>query len=317
MSLSAVELDITRAISAISPSVAAVSTLRVNRRRGRGPFAFPAAASAVVLDPAGLLITNQHVVDEATELTVHLADGRELPGEVLGGDAVTDIAVVRVDAKDLPAATRGNSEELKVGQLVLAIGNALGLPGSPTVSAGVVSAVGRPLPGSDFIFEGLIQTDAAINPGNSGGPLVDLNGAIVGINTAMVPFAQGVGFAIPVHAVERISIELRAKGRVVRPWMGVQLADLRPEIARQVGREPWSGLWVAEVVPRSPAHRAGLRPGDVLQRVGPFEVRRVRELLQALANFPVGSDVAVSFSRRGATLSTNVPLQEPPELPSA
>jgi serine protease Do len=317
MPLSNVELDITHAIEAISPSVASVETLVVNRRRGRGPFALPAAASAVVIDAAGLLITNQHVVEDAAQLTVHLADGRELPGEVLGGDAVTDVALVKVAAQDLPAARRGDSETLQVGQLVLAIGNALGLPGSPTVSAGVVSAVGRPLPGSDFIFEGLLQTDAAINPGNSGGPLVDLSGAIVGINTAMVPFAQGVGFAIPIHAVERISEELRQKGRVVRPWMGVQVADLRPEVARQVGLDPWSGLWVAEVVPRSPAHRAGLRPGDVLTRVGPFEVRRIRELLQALAKFPVGTDVAMSFQRRGAALTTNVPLQESPDLPPA
>jgi serine protease Do len=317
MPLTGVELDITRAIEAISPSVASVETLRVNRRRGRGPFAVPAAASAVVLDPAGLLVTNHHVVEDATQLSVHLADGRELPGEVLGGDAVTDLALVKVDADGLPAARRGDSEQLKVGQIVLAIGNALGLPGSPTVSAGVLSAIGRPLPGSDFIFEGLVQTDAAINPGNSGGPLVDLTGALVGINTAMVPFAQGVGFAIPIHAVERISNELRAKGRVVRPWMGLQVADLRPEIARQVGHPPWSGLWVAEVVPKSPAHRAGLRPGDVVKRVGPFEVHRVRELLESLARFPVGSDVAVAFERRGAALSTNVPLQEPPETSAA
>jgi S1-C subfamily serine protease len=317
MALTAVELDFTRAIEAISPSVASVETLRVNRRRGRGPFAFPAAASALVLDPAGLLITNQHVVDDSTQLTVHLADGRELPGEVLGGDAVTDVALVKVEAHDLPAARRGNSEELKVGQIVLAIGNALGLPGSPTVSSGVVSAVGRPLPGSDFIFEGLIQTDAAINPGNSGGPLVDLSGAVVGINTAMVPFAQGVGFAIPIHAVERIAEELKQRGRVVRPWIGVQVADLRPDVARQVGREPWSGLWIAEVVAKSPAHRAGLKPGDVLKRVGPFEVTRIRDLLKALARYPVGSDVEIGFQRRGATLSTNVPLQEDPELPNA
>jgi serine protease Do len=318
MPLSALETQITGAIDAISPSVASVETLRIAGQRGRRFFAAPAAASAVVLDRAGYLITNQHVVEGSTQLQVHLADGRELPGEVVGGDEVTDVALVHVEATDLAAARDGDSDALKVGQLVLAIGNALGLPGGPTVSAGVVSALGRPLPGSDFIFEGLIQTDAAINPGNSGGPLLDLEGKVVGINTAMVPFAQGVGFAIPIHAVRRIADELRQKGRVVRPWIGVQVANLTPDLARQYALEPNSGLLVAEVVPKSPAHRAGIRAGDVIERIGPFSIRSVRELLQGMAKFPVGADVEVGFRRRGNPMAASVPLQENPEaVPAA
>ena len=316
MALSELETRITSAVEAIGPGVAAVESRRVGRRRGSGPFAAPAAATAVVIDPKGLLITNQHVVDGATQLRVHLADGRDLEGEVLGGDAVTDVALVRVDAVDVPAVPLGDSESLRVGQFVLAVGHALGLPGGPTVSVGVVSALGRPLPGSDFIFEGLVQTDAAINPGNSGGPLADLSGAVIGINTAMVPFAQGVGFAIPIHAVTRIADELRQRGRIVRPWIGVMVAELRPELARQYGHAPWSGLLVAEVVPRSPAHRSGLRPGDVLRRVGPFEVRNVRDLLEGLSRFPVGSDVEVALERRGSPVAVSVPLQESPETPA-
>jgi len=316
VALSELETRITSAVEAIGPGVAAVESRRVGRRRGSGPFAAPAAATAVVIDPKGLLITNQHVVDGATQLRVHLADGRDLEGEVLGGDAVTDVALVRVDAVDVPAVPLGDSESLRVGQFVLAVGHALGLPGGPTVSVGVVSALGRPLPGSDFIFEGLVQTDAAINPGNSGGPLADLSGAVIGINTAMVPFAQGVGFAIPIHAVTRIADELRQRGRIVRPWIGVMVAELRPELARQYGHAPWSGLLVAEVVPRSPAHRSGLRPGDVLRRVGPFEVRNVRDLLEGLSRFPVGSDVEVALERRGSPVAVSVPLQESPETPA-
>jgi len=314
MPLTEFESRITSAIDSIRPSVASVSTLRLARRRGIGPFAVPAEATGVVVDAGGFLLTNQHVVDGTTRLEVRLADGRTVAGEVVGGDAVTDVAVVRVDAKDLPAARLGDSEELRVGQVVLAIGNALGLPGGPTVSTGVVSALGRPLPGSDFIFEGLIQTDAAINPGNSGGPLVDLSGAVVGINTAMVPFAQGVGFAIPIHAARRIADELRQRGRVIRPWIGVSVADLREEVARQYGVEPHSGLLVAEVVPRSPSHRAGLRAGDVLDRVGPFPVRSVRQLLESLAQFPVGADVEIGFRRRGIGYAASVPLQESPTV---
>ena len=317
MALTDLEGRIVSAIGTVGPSVASVSTLRPARRRGIGPFSMPAEATAVVIDRGGFLLTNQHVVDGATRLDVHLSDGRDLPGEVVGGDAVTDIALVRVDARDLAAARLGDSEGLRVGQIVLAIGNALGLPGGPTVSMGVVSALGRPLPGSDFVFEGLVQTDAAINPGNSGGPLADLSGEVVGINTAMVPFAQGVGFAIPIHAAQRIANELRERGRIVRPWIGVKVTDLTEGLARQHGLEPDSGLLVAEVVPRSPSHRAGLRAGDVLDRVGPFGVRSVRQLLESLSKFPVGTDVEIGFRRRGFALAASVPLQESPPASSA
>jgi len=313
MALADLEARIASAVETAAPSVAAVETLRVGGR-WRGPaLGVPSQATALVTDQDGYLVTNQHVVEGAARLNVRLADGRELAGEVVGGDEVTDLAVVKVDASDLPAARLGDSEALRVGQFVLAVGHALGLPGGPTVSLGVVSALARPLPGTDFVFEGLVQTDAAINPGNSGGPLVDLAGSVVGINTAMVPFAQGVGFALPIHAARRITAELRRTGRVVRPWIGVQVAELTPPLARQLALEPRSGLFVAEVVARSPAHRAGIRAGDVLTAVGPFPVRTVRELLEGLARFPVGSDVQLGFRRRGGALSASVPLQESPE----
>ncbi len=313
MPLLEIEDRIVRAVEAVGPSVAGVDSLRVGRARGYGPFARPAQATALVLQRDGYLITNQHVVEGAARLEVHLSDGRALPAELVGGDEATDVALLRVDATDLPAATLGNSNELRVGQIVVAVGHALGLPGGPTASLGVVSALGRPLPGTDFIFEGLVQTDAAINPGNSGGPLVDLSGAVVGINAAMVPFAQGVGFAIPIHAVQRIADDLRTHGRVVRPWIGVMVAELRPETARQYGLEPRSGLLVAEVVRRSPSHRAGLKAGDVIERVGPIPTHDVRELLEALSRFPVGSDVPIDFRRRGSVQTVTVPSQEMPE----
>jgi len=312
--LAELEGRVASAVEGIGPSVAAVETVRVGGRRRAPTLAPSSQATAVIVDRGGYLVTNQHVVDGAARLTVRLADGRELPAEVVGGDEVTDLAVVKVDAPDLPAARLGDSETLRVGQFVLAVGHALGLPGGPTVSLGVVSALARPLPGTDFVFEGLIQTDAAINPGNSGGPLVDLSGQVVGINTAVVPFAQGVGFSLPIHAAQRITSELRRTGRVVRPWIGVQVAELRPPLAGQLGLDAESGLFVAEVVARSPAHRAGIRSGDVLTGVGPFEVRTVRGLLEALARFPVGSDVTLRFRRRGNALAASVPLQESPEI---
>jgi serine protease Do len=312
--VNAVDLEdrIASAVETVSPSVAVVEAVRDRSDRRSGIVPRAAAGSAVVARADGRLVTNHHVVEGADRLTVRLADGREFPGSIVGSDAATDLAVVQVSASDLPAVAWGDSETMRVGQIVLAVGNALGLPGGPTVSLGVVSALGRPLPGADFIFEGLLQTDAAINPGNSGGPLLDLAGKVVGINTAVVPFAQGVGFAIPAHAVARIESELARKGRVVRPWIGVSVAELGPDLARRHALPPRSGLWVAEVVARSPAHRGGIRPGDLLVRVGPFEVRTVRELLESLARFPVGADVGVGLQRRGEAFTTTVPLQEAP-----
>jgi serine protease Do len=311
--LSELESRITRAVDAIAPSVAVVRGLRA---RGR-PEPYPGGpgsqqGSAVVIDRAGRLLTNEHVVDGATDLTVRLADGREVPASVVGADPGTDVALVRIEAEGLVPARLGDSEGLRVGQVVLAVGHALGLPGGPTVSFGLVSALARPLPGSDFIFEGLLQTDAAINPGNSGGPLVDLEGRVVGLNAAMIPFAQGVGFAIPIHAASRVAEELARRGRVVRPWIGVSVAEIGPELAARHALEVRSGLLIAEVVARSPSHRAGLRPGDVLSRVGPFRVRSVRELLEALSKYPIGGDVEVEFRRRGALQGTSLPLQEIP-----
>lgn len=317
MALADLESRVASVVETIGPSVAVVETVRVARHRGGPAFEAPGQATALATDRAGFLVTNEHVVDGATQVTVRLSDGRAFPAEVLGGDAVTDLALVKIEAGEIPAATLGNSEALRVGQFVLAVGNALGLPGGPTVSLGVVSALGRPLPGSDFVFEGLIQTDAAINPGNSGGPLVDLSGAVVGINTAMVPFAQGVGFSIPIHAVARITEDLRRHGRVIRPWIGVLVAELGPDLARRHGLEPHSGLLVAEVVPRSPAHRAGLKPGDLVTGVGPFSVTSVRTLVGSMSKFPVGSEVSVAFRRRGNPLTASVPLLENPEAPTA
>jgi serine protease Do len=313
MPVTELEERITTAVAAVARNVAGVESLRTRRpTKGADPDVV-GRATAVVLEPGGLLVTNFHVVDGADRIRVHLPDGRDLEGRAVGGDPATDVALVKVDGIQLTPAELGDSERLRVGQPVLAVGYALGLPGEPTVSLGVVSALHRPLPGSDFIFEGLVQTDAAINPGNSGGPLVDLDGRVVGINAAMVAFAQGVGFALPIHAVVRIADELRQRGRVVRPWIGVKVAELGPDLARQHGLPTGSGLWVAEVVARSPAHRAGVRPGDLLQQLGPFPIQRVRDLLEGLAKFPVGSDVPLGLQRRGQPVIVSVPVQEGPE----
>src|SRR5438128_10306122 len=239
--------QITGAVERLSDSVVNIDSVRVTRNFSYGFVPIEGKGSGIIIDPHGLIITNNHVIDGAARVQVHLKDGRSFVGEVVGSDSSTDIAVIHVEADNLPNANLGDSEHLKVGQIALAIGNSLGLQGGPTVSMGVISALGRPLPGADFIFEGLIQTDTAINPGNRGGPLADLNGNVIGINTAMIPFAQGVGFAIPVNMVKWVAGQILEKGRVVRPWLGISGANLNPAIARRYDLPSDTGVLVVEI----------------------------------------------------------------------
>ena len=184
-------------------------------------FPVEGVGSGVIIDEKGYILTNNHVIDDAERLKVTLADGRVLKGKVAGTDEVTDLAVLKVESEDpLPAATLGDSDSLKAGQIVMAIGNPFGLTGGPAVTAGIVSSLDRSIQTRNGVLE-LIQTDAAINPGKSGGPLVDTKGEVVAINTANMPYAQGIGFAVPVNTAKKILQELIEKGKVARPWIGV------------------------------------------------------------------------------------------------
>ena len=313
MDITELEAKVADAVEKVSDSLVTVNSLRLERRFPYGVVPLEGQGSGVVIYKNGLIITNNHVIDGATKVQVSLKDGRNYIGEVVGADEATDVAVIKVEANDLPAATLGDSEALKVGQFALAIGNALGLPGGPTVSLGVISAMGRPLPGADFIFEGLLQTDAAVNPGNSGGPLADLNGRVIGINTAMVPFAQGVGFAIPINTVKRIAGEILEKGRVARPWIGISGIDLNQAVSRRYGIPTDAGFLVAELVPGSPAHLAGLRVGDVIVSAGDSAVKHTKDLLFALSKGSVGDSLSMSVLRNGTNVRVQVsPAEAPP-----
>jgi S1-C subfamily serine protease len=294
------EKRVVDAVEKMSESIVSVSSTRLERRLF-GVVPLEGQGSGIVLDRKGLIVTNNHVIDGASQVHVGFKDGRSFVGEVVGSDEATDIAIIRLEADDLPAADLGDSESLKVGQFVLAIGNALALPGGPTVSTGVLSAKGRPLPGSDFIFEGLLQTDAAVNPGNSGGPLADLDGRVIGITTMMIPYAQGMGFAIPINTVKRIAQEILEKGSVTRPWIGISGIDLSPPLARRYGIQTTSGFLVADVTPGSPASMAGLRPGDVVFGADGSEVHHTKDLLFALSKIPPGGSVGLDVNRMGST----------------
>ncbi len=312
MSLKMLENEITSAVEKLSNSVVSISSVRMARDTRFGVVPIEGEGTGVIIDSNGYIVTNNHVIDEATRVQVNLKDGRTFQGEVVGVDPSTDVALIRVDAPNLPAAELGDSESLKVGQIVLAIGNALGLQGAPTVSMGVISALKRPLPGVDSIFEGLVQTDAAINPGNSGGPLADLDGKVVGINTMMVPYAQGVGFAIPVNTVKDVTQQLFTKGRVVRPWLGITGVDLNPALVRRYNLPADSGVLIVQVTQSSPADAAGLQSGDIVTGIGLQEVRRMKDLLMGLSKLTVGKDTVISFLRWGRERKSSIRLVEAP-----
>ncbi|ASC73899.1 Putative serine protease HtrA [Halomicronema hongdechloris C2206] len=270
--------------------------------------------SGFVIDPDGVILTNAHVVAEADQVIVTLKDGRELQGQVVGEDPVTDVAVVRVDAKDLPTVTFGDSEQLRPGQWAIAIGNPLGLDN--TVTAGIISATGRSssqvrVPDKRVSF---IQTDAAINPGNSGGPLLDERGYVIGMNTAIIGGAQGLGFAIPINTAREISAELIARGRVDHPYIGIQMRTLTPELRQVINRDPDNGIQirvdqgvvVLRVVPNSPADRAGLRPGDVIQRIGETEIAEADGVQQRVQESNIGEPLSIVINRNGRTLTISV-----------
>ena len=315
--LSALENQVTEAVERLSESVVSIDSVRVTRDFRYGLVPIEGKGSGLIIDRKGYVITNNHVIDGATRVQVHLKDGRTFFGEVVGLDSSTDIAVIKVDADNLPAASLGDSEKLKVGQIALAIGNTLGLQGGPTVSMGVVSALGRPLPGTDFIFEGLIQTDTAINPGNSGGPLADIGGNVIGMNTAMIPFAQGVGFAIPVNTMKWVVQQILEKGRVIRPWLGISGANMNQAIARRYDLPADSGVLVVEVDSRGPAYEAGMRVGDVIIQIGSHPVKQMKDILMALSKLAIKEEVEVGFIRLNSKRKALLRLKESPIAVSA
>lgn len=312
MDISGFEDQITKVVAQLQRSVVSIDSVRMARDWRFGTVPLEGQGSGVIINPGGYIVTNNHVIDEADRVQVTLEDGRTFVGEVVGSDPATDVALVRVDATDLPAARLADSEKLKVGQFALAVGNALGLPGAPTVSLGVVSALGRPLPGTDFVLEGLIQTDAAINPGNSGGPLANVDGEVIGINTAMIPFAQGLGFAIPAQTVRMVVDQILRNGRVVRPWLGISGLDVSPALAKRYGLPSESGVLVGDVSRGSPADLCGFRRGDLIVAAGDLEVRKMKDLLLALAKVAVGDGVRLTVMRNSKRYEVTARLEEAP-----
>ena len=302
-----------------SPAVVAINTSTVARRGPRSDdpwFQFffgeqgnqPQAGlgSGVIISPEGYILTNNHVVEGADEIDVVLNDSRHARAKVIGTDPDTDLAILKIGLDKLPVIVLGNSDNLQVGDQVLAIGNPFGV--GQTVTSGIVSALGRNQLGINT-FENFIQTDAAINPGNSGGALVDVNGNLLGINTAIYSRSggsMGIGFAIPVSTAKLVLEGIVADGEVKRGWVGVEPSNLSPELAETFGIRSSTGVIITGVLQNAPAALAGVRPGDVIVRVGDKAVGNVQELLSSVAALKPGVPARFSLLRRDEKLDLNV-----------
>jgi S1-C subfamily serine protease len=285
------------------------------QERGRG--------SGFIISSNGQILTNAHVIDGADRVEVRLKDGRSFTGKVLGSDPVTDVAAVQIEATDLPAVSFGDSEQLHPGEWAIAIGNPLGLDN--TVTAGIISATGRSSNqiGVPDKRVGFIQTDAAINPGNSGGPLLNAAGEVIGMNTAIISGAQGLGFSIPINTVERIAQQLIAKGKVEHPFLGIEMVTLTPAIKKEINADPNSGMRVEleqgvlirGIIPGAPAAGAGVRAGDVIQKIDGQPVAKAETVQQIVENSSVGGRLVLELNRSGKILNLEVRPGPMPGIP--
>jgi serine protease Do len=266
--------------------------------------------SGVIIDPQGHVLTNLHVIKGADEITVRLHTKREIKAKVVGTDAKTDLAVLRIEpGEGATAAPLGDSDRLRVGEWAIAIGSPFGL--EQTVTVGVVSATGRSELGI-APYEDFIQTDASINPGNSGGPLLNFRGEVIGLNTAIVSAGPGIGFAIPINVAQRVAAQLIARGRVARGWLGVSLQPLTADLAKALGAPGEKGTVVARVLPGSPAAAAGLQANDVILRFGDVAVENLTHLQRLVLDAPVGQPVALRIVRGGKEQTVTVTIAEAP-----
>jgi serine protease Do len=273
------------------------------------PHSVHSLGSGFSIDPDGYVVTNNHVVDGATRITVKLSDGREFPAKVVGRDARTDLALLKIEATGLPIVPLGDSAPVQVGQPVMAIGNPFGL--EQTVTTGIVSATGRVIGAGPY--DQFIQTDASINPGNSGGPLINTQGQAIGINTAILSRdggSNGVGFAIPISLAKPVVTQLAASGHVVRGWLGVAIQPLTPALAKSLHAPDTNGALVASVVPGSPAMKAGVKPGDVIVEYNARTVGQATGLSSVVGETPVGRVVPITVLRDGSRMQLSAAIAQ-------
>lgn len=306
------EKNVLDIIEKVSKSVVNISTIKLVHNMFYQAVPVAGIGSGTIIDAKGLILTNNHVVGGTEKIGVTLWNNEVLEGTIVGSCAVHDIAVVKVKDKNFQAAELGDSDKLKVGQRVYAIGNPFGLAGGPSVTSGVISAINRTIESQRGLIENLVQTDAAINPGNSGGPLVDLEGKVIAINTAIIPFAQGIGFAIPINSAKTCTNGMITEGIVKRPWLGVIGLSITGELARYYGLPVDRGVLVTKVAEGSPAEDAGMADGDIILEIDNVETRRIEDLVREIHNRKAGDKVRIFALRNGREHFFELKLSETP-----
>jgi serine protease Do len=304
---------IVNAVEKVSKSVVNIASIRTVHDQLFRVFPVEGVGSGVIIDERCHVLTNNHVVDEAQRLKITLADGRMFNGKVIGTDETTDLAAIKLDSTEtLPFAALGNSDDLKIGQIVIAIGNPFGLTGGPTVTAGIVSSLNRKIQFENGTLE-LIQTDAAINPGNSGGPLVNTEGEVIAINTAKMPYAHGIGFAVPTNIAKTVMTELIQNGKVInRPWIGISYLKITRKLAQYYGLPTTEGVLIALVESHSPADDAGLRKGDIIEAVDGKRIDDTTEISLNVRKKMVNDSLTITINRYGRRFEVPIQLQPRP-----
>jgi S1-C subfamily serine protease len=309
------EESIVNAVEKVSKSVVNIASVRMMQDQLFRVFPVQGVGSGIIIDDKGHILTNNHVIDGSDRLRVTLGDSKQVSAKVVGKDEETDLAVVRAepleinsnDAVKFQPVNLGNSEELNVGQIVMAVGNPFGLTGGPTVTAGIISSLNRNVQFENGILE-LVQTDAAINPGNSGGPLINTKGEVVAINTAKIPYGQGIGFAVPINTVKSILNDLVENGHVTRPWLGISTVKLNPRIASFYRLPLVHGALIVKVEPYSPADNAGLRRGDIIEEIDGNKIESPSQISSYIRKKKMVNDrVTVIVNRYGRVYE--VPFQ--------
>ena len=311
--------SIVNAVESVSKSVVNIASVRMMQDQLFRVFPVQGVGSGIVIDARGHILTNNHVIDGTDRLRVTFGDSKQVNAKVVGKDEETDLAVVRAeldtnsnDEITLQPANFGNSEELKVGQIVMALGNPFGLTGGPTVTAGIISSLNRNVQFDNGILE-LVQTDAAINPGNSGGPLINTNGEVVAINTAKIPYGQGIGFAVPINTVKSVLTDLVENGHVTRPWIGISTVKLDPRIASFYRLPLVHGALIVNVEPYSPAENAGLRRGDIIEEINGNKIENPSQISSYIRKKKMVNDtVTVAINRYGRVYEVHLQLEARP-----
>ncbi|MGA2680444.1 MAG: trypsin-like peptidase domain-containing protein [Candidatus Bathyarchaeia archaeon] len=301
-------------IAKVSKTAVNISTVKLVHNIFYQAVPVAGTGSGTLIDSTGLILTNNHVVGGAQKINVTLGTNEVLEGTIVGSCAIHDIAVVKVDGegRNLQAAELGDSDKIRVGQRVYAIGNPFGLAGGPSVTSGVISAINRTIESERGLIENLVQTDASINPGNSGGPLVDVGGKVIAINTAIIPFAQGIGFAIPVNQAKECTDEIAVGGTAKKPYLGIVGLSLTMEIARYYALPVDHGVLVTRVAEGSPAESAGMSEGDIILEISNAETHRIEDLVNEIHGKKVGEVVRILAVHNGREHLFEIKLSEAP-----